>query len=84
MDELASLACNNFRNFFVAVPKPRHRNARQQVHVFLAVRIPQARTFGTNHRQRITAVGTTQKLLFPFTEAFQRRAHGNAPYLKAV
>ena len=80
MDELPGLTRDDLRNFLIAVSKPRHRNARQQIHIFPAVRVPQTRTLRPDHRQGVTAVGAAQKLLFPFPESFQRLAHANAPW----
>jgi hypothetical protein len=63
--EFFSLGGQGRVDLVVAVPKSGNGDARQQVHIFLAVNIPQSRAFASDHSHGITAVRTAEQAFFP-------------------
>ncbi len=64
MPELAALAFQGLADFVVAMAQTRHGNARQQIHIFLAVHIPEARALAPRNDQRVTAVRAAEQVFF--------------------
>ena len=54
--EFAGLAFQSLTDFVVAMSQARHGDARQQVHIFLAVHVPEARALAARDSQRVAAV----------------------------
>ena len=62
--ELVGLGFQGGADLVVAVAQGGHRNAGQQVHIFLTVHVPQPRALASDHSHGISAVGTAKQCFF--------------------
>ena len=77
MPQTPGLLHESGRHFIIAVPETGNGNTGQQIHVFLAVHIPQAGAFPARNGNGIAAVGTTQQALFLLLHLIKGLAHGH-------
>ena len=62
--ELVGLGFQGGTDLVVAVAQGGHRDAGQQVHIFLTVHVPQPRALASDHSHGISAVGTAKQCFF--------------------
>ncbi len=80
VDELAGLFFDDLRQFLVAMPEARHRDARQQVDVFLAVDVGKPGALAAGDGDGIAPVAAAEEGFFTGFDGVERgSAHGLSP-----
>ena len=74
--ELAGLAFQGLADFVVAMAQTRYGDARQQVHIFLAVHIPEASPLAPRNGQRVAAVRAAEQVFFLGLDGIEGLRHG--------